>query len=185
MAAAIALGESSRIYNYNMYRYRHYFYNSKVSFLISVHPDRADSAAPAMVYIAKPRYHYVNCSYRKSVGIYFTHVVFLRLDVHQWLGHVPSSLRHSRYVLVQQVLSGTGRGRRPTVVVVAARGRRHVVGAGRVAGLRGRAASEVWRTAKRKHFRSDYDADRSDFWGTCGGKVQVEWTSPIAETAEV
>lgn len=95
----------------------------------------------------------------------YTHVVLLRFDVHQRLGHVPSSLRHSRYVLVQQVLGGTGRGRRPTVMVVAARSRRHVVGAGRVAGLRGRAAAEVWRTAKRKQCRSD-GADPSDSRGT-------------------
>lgn len=71
---------------------------------------------------------------------------------------------------MQQVLGGTGRGRRTTVVVMAARGRRHVIGAGRVAGLRGRATAEVWRTAKRKDFRSD-DADRSGFWVTGGGEV--------------
>lgn len=69
---------------------------------------------------------------------------------------------------MQQVLGGTGRGRRTTVVVVAARARRHVIGAGRVAGLRGRAATEVWRTAKRKHFRSD-DADR----GKVGESIRI------------
>lgn len=145
--------------------------------------------APTIYYIPRNRVTIMMLTVISSRCLY-THVVFLCFDVHQWLGHVPSSLRHSRYVLVQQVLSGTGRGRRPTVVVVAARGRRHIVSAGRVAGLRGRAAAEVWRTAKRKHCRSDYGADRSDFWGRPrrkgAGRVDTNYyRAPVESTRTI